>query len=501
MTREPNLSVIAAVDLGSNSFHMIVAELRHGQLIVLDRLRETVRLAEGLRKKKGLTAAARIRALECLARFGERLRDMHAESVRAAGTNTLRRTRRDTGFLAAAEETLGHPIEVISGLEEARLIYLGVAHSLPPGEGRRLVLDIGGGSTEIILGEGFQSHELKSLSMGCVGITERYFPNGRITGEAMREARLRAQLRLRPIKAYFRKAEWREAIGASGTIRSAETVARELGWLQPGGVTRDNLEQLIGLMIEKGHIDRLDLPGLSQRRAQVWPGGLAILAELMATLRVDAVRVADGALREGLLYDLVGRIRREDARERSVTALTDRYHIDRDQAGRVEETAMKLLDAVAGRWKVDDEARARRLLGWAARLHEIGLDISHADFHLHGAYVLRHGDLPGFSRLEQIMLAYLVATQRKKPRRAMDHDVPESRAAEMERLAALLRIAVLLQRSRSSAETPEPEVTTGKRKLALRFPEGWLAANPLSLADLERERDYLEALNLKLEFS
>ena len=319
-SEETQPEIIAAVDLGSNSFHMIVGELRHGQLAILDRIRETVRLAEGLSDKGDISPDARQRALDCLSRFGERLRDIHAHRVRAAGTSTIRRAHEDTTFMAEAEDALGHPIEIVSGIEEARLIYNGVFHSLPLTEGLRLVMDIGGGSTELILGEGPDPRALESLHMGCVSMTERFFPGGRITHEGFKRARTAAQLELRPVKAFFRGVDDVEVIGTSGTIRSTEAVARELGF-SVSGLTLENVEQLIEKVLEFETTADLSLRGLSERRAQVWPGGLSILAELLNVLQIGSLQVSDGALREGLLYDLLGRLQHEDARERTVRSM------------------------------------------------------------------------------------------------------------------------------------------------------------------------------------
>ena len=323
--------MLAAVDLGSNSFHMIVGEFRHGQLTIIDRLKETVRLSEGLKTRGTLSPAARRRALDCLARFGERLRDMHASTVRTAGTSALRRASDSGDFLVEAESALGHPIEIISGLEEARLIYAGVTHSLPPADGLRLVLDIGGGSTELILGQGDKPSALESLHMGCVLMTERHFPAGKISARNFSDARLAARLKLRPIKAFFRDAEGLEAVGTSGTIIATESVARQLGYVESNDLTPDSVEKLIARVLEFDNIAELSLSGLSERRAQVWPGGLAILVELMEVLRIGRLKVSDGALREGLIYDQVGRLQHQDARERTVQALATRYNIDKNQ--------------------------------------------------------------------------------------------------------------------------------------------------------------------------
>ena len=497
---ESSREVIAAVDLGSNSFHMIVGELRHGQLIIIDRIRETVRLAEGLSRSGDLSADARSRALDCLARFGERLRDMRAGSVRAAGTSTVRHAREDTDFMAEAETALGHRIEIISGIEEARLIYKGVTESLPPHEGLRLVLDIGGGSTELILGEGREPRALESLHLGCVSMTERFFPHGRITQNAFDRARVAARLELRPVKAFFRGAQEIESIGTSGTIRSTEMVASELGIIDAHSLSPDALEQLIGRVLEFETIEELSLPGLSERRAQVWPGGLAILAELLGVLRVSAMQVSDGALREGLLYDLLGRLQHEDARERSVQAMASRYHVDAAQAQRVAGTATMLLDRCSEKWQLND-ALSGEMLVWSARLHEIGLDISHDGFQRHGAYVAEHADLPGFPRAEQRFLAFLIGRQRHRIDTPFSRLLPRAWRESALRLAMLLRLSVLLNRSRSEIEMPEIDLSVGDRSLVLRFESRWLQENPLTVADLEREQGYLADVGYELAFS
>ena len=491
--------VLAAVDLGSNSFHMVVGELRHGQLTIIDRIKETVRLSEGLMDKGALTEAARQRALECLARFGERLRDVHASRVRTAGTSALRRATDSGDFREHAEQALGHPIEVISGIEEARLIYSGVSHSMPPTDRLRLVLDIGGGSTELILGQADQPRALESLHMGCVLMTERYFPRGEISAANFAAARLAARLKLRPIKAFFRKATGNEAVGTSGTIISSEAVARELGIIESNDLTPAALEQLIEKVLEFERIAELKLPLLSERRAQVWPGGLAILVELMEVLRIEHLKVSDGALREGLLYDMLGRLQHKDARERSVTALAARYNVDPGQAERVATLARHLHGQVAAHWQLESEL-ATRAVAWAAQLHEIGLDISHDGFERHGAYVAQHADMPGFPRSEQLLLSFLIASQRSDIKRVQLKLLPEAWRERALKLAIVLRLAVLLNRSRGAPDLSALRAAADGTALALEFPEGWLDSNPLTAADLAREQGYLRAVRHKLRY-
>ena len=493
---EDRANVIAAVDLGSNSFHMVVARESQGHLAIVDRLRAMVRLASGLNEHGFLDSASQERALACLRRFGQRLRDMQAHQVRVVGTNTLRRARNAESFLAAAERALGHPVEVISGMEEARLIYLGVSHHTDTTEGTNFVLDVGGGSTELIIGEGHEPRHLESLSIGCVGLSKAHFDDGRLSEKRFARARLAARLELRPIAETFRRVGWARAFGSSGTVRATQDVAQGLK-LVDSGVTLRAVETIIAEMVKAKRIEDLKLPGLGADRAPVFPGGLAIFAEVMSALGIDEIEVSGGALREGLLYDMLGRLHNEDARERSIQDLQRRYHVDVEQAARVETTAAQLLEQVAQRWELES-LRYRQLLLWAARLHEVGLDISHSRYHQHGGYLLANADLPGFVRLEQKLLATLVAFHRRKLDGLSLDDVPEQWRRPMFRLIVLLRLAVLLNRSRGPVDLPHVDLSPGNDVLVIRFPADWLARNPLTEADLEQEQSWLEARGFEL---
>jgi exopolyphosphatase/guanosine-5'-triphosphate,3'-diphosphate pyrophosphatase len=489
--------VMAAVDLGSNSFHMVVARSQHGEPSIVDRLREMVRLASGLDDDKLLDEASQERALACLRRFGQRLRDMRAHQVRVVGTNTLRKARNAAAFLAKAEEALGHPVEVISGIEEARLVYLGVSHHTESSDGANLVIDIGGGSTELIIGEGYEPQHLESLYVGCVGISRAHFHDGKLSAKRFERARLAVRLELRPVAATFRRRGWKRAIGSSGTIRAARDVARELG-LVDSGVTAAAVEGIIEELIKARRSDELRLPGLGAERAPVFAGGVAILAEVMSTLRIEHVDISNGALREGLLYDMLGRLHDEDARERSIRAMQRRYHVDLEQAARVEATAAVLLEQVARSWQLSG-ALFRQLLLWAACLHEVGLDIAHARYHHHGGYVVANSDLPGFPQLEQKLLASLVTLHRRKLDDPFLDELPSTRRAPAFKLTVLLRLAVLLNRSRSPSDLPAIRLVPGKDSLELRFPSGWLDANPLTAADLAQETEWLASRGFELK--
>ncbi len=489
---------VAAIDLGSNSFHMVVARVVDGQVLVVDRMREMVRLGAGLDASNRLTRAAQDAAIACLERFGQRLRGMSARNVRAVGTNTLRRARNAGEFLAAARRALGHPIEVIAGREEARLIYLGVAHGLAGVDGRRLVMDIGGGSTELIIGERFEPVCTESLHMGCVGMSREHFPDGAITRAGMRRAEIAARLELQPIESEYRQRGWQSAVGASGTILAAAAIVQAAGW-NTDGITPEALRKLRDALFEAGHVERLRLSGLSRERAPVFPGGLAILLAAFDALGIQHMRVSESALREGLLYDLLGRIRHEDVRERAIQTLSTRYQIDKDQALRVERTARVCFTQAAPAWGLNDDDVD--VLAWAARLHEIGLAVAHSQYHKHGAYLLENSDLPGFSHQEQKLLAILVRSHRRKfPSEAFD-DPAEPVSGAAHRLCVLLRLAALLHRARANAPLPGFSLLPNAQHLYLKFPDGWLAEHPLTEADLHREAEYLKATKIKLRFS
>jgi exopolyphosphatase/guanosine-5'-triphosphate,3'-diphosphate pyrophosphatase len=488
---------VAAVDLGSNSFHMIVARVLNGQLHVLDRLQEMVRLAAGLDDQNRLDKESRERALDCLSRFGERLRDMPANAVRVVGTNTLRRARNAAKFLTVAERALGHRIEIISGQEEARLIYQGVAHYLPDDERQRLVLDIGGGSTEIVVGRRLEPVRMESLYVGCVSLSREHFPKGRITPKAMRQAETAAHLEFQPVEAQFRALGWQAAYGSSGTVRAigaALTARRDA----ENGITLDGLYRLREALLAAGHVRELKSLGIGEERAAVLPGGLAVLIAAFEALKIERLAVSDGALREGLLYDLFGRIRHEDVRAGTIASLTARYHVDRAQAARVARTAREAFAQVAEAWDLGEEEQA---LEWAARLHEIGLAIAHSKYHRHGAYLVQHSDLPGFSWQEQRLLAVLIRAHRRRFPEEVFDELPRKAARTARRLAMLLRLAVVLHRGRVEQELPAFTIQAGKRSLKLKFPRGWFTHHPLTHEDLAQEAAFLDAAGLRLKYS
>lgn len=488
---------LAAVDLGSNSFHMIVARPGAGGFEVIDRLREAVRLAGGMNQSRELDPAARERALACLARFGERLRGIESGRVRAVGTNTLRRMREADNFIAAAEQALGHPIEVISGIEEARLIYGAVSRELPPEFPGRLVVDIGGGSTEVIAGHADTPHIMESFSLGCVALTERFFTDGKVTRKRWQAAQLQVRQELEPYELALRRQGWDVAVGASGTIRAIQRVIEAHGWCVTG-VDAAGLDKLVRRLLKAGSLEAASLKSLSERRRQVFMGGLVVLAGLFDALGIERMEVSDSALREGLLLDLMGRLGDHDQRPASVRAMVHRLGVDTAQAERVRTVAADAFDQVAASWGLGGW---RHYLDWAAELHEVGRAIAHDKHHKHGAYIVENADLGGFSRTEQKMLAVLILCQRGKLKPARLAGLPPPWRDMASRLAVLLRIAVVLHRRRDPDLVPAFMLSAEGGAVDLRFPPGWLSAHPLTRSDLEREQSQMAKDGVELHFA
>lgn len=498
-TKAADTSLLAAIDLGSNSFHIIVARLLSGELSTLDVLSEKVQLAAGLDADGCLSEDAMVRGLECLSRFAQRVIDLPRQSIRVVGTNALREARNSDEFIARAEAILGTPVEIIAGREEARLIYLGVSHTLADDSGRRLVVDIGGGSTEFIIGARFEPRVRESLQMGCVSYTDHFFANGEISATAMKNARTAALQELLSIRRDYRRLGWSSCVGASGTIKAARQACISLGF-SSDQVTLSALKQLSDYLISAGHVDNIEIEGVKTERRAVLPAGIAILSAIFESLGAESMSFSEGALREGLLYDMAGRLRHEDVRERTISALARRYHIDKSQALRVEVTALAALHQVADSWQLQD-AEYRELLRWASRTHEIGLAVAHSQFHKHSAYLLQHSDLPGFTRPEQQELAFLVRGHRRKFPKEEFKQLPAALKTSSRYLCLLLRLAVLLHRSRSKARLPAFNLKADERRLELTFPPGWLDQHPLTQADLEQEAGYLRGIDFKLKIS
>lgn len=487
---------LAAIDLGSNSFHLLVANYQEDRLQVVARLGEKVQLAAGLDDEGCLDDATMERALGCLARFAPFLEGVTPDHLRVVGTNALREAANSEAFIERAEAELGHRIEIIAGREEARLIYLGAAHALAE-QGRRLIVDIGGGSTEFIIGERFEPLALESLRMGCVSFSRRFFADGEISEKRMRRAELAALSELANIRRPYRELGWRDPVGSSGTIKAAAAVLAASGDAPEGVITREGLAELRRRLIKCKKLDKVAMEGLKPDRARVFPAGMAILGAIFEAFDLERMRYADGALREGVLYDLVGRNGAEDSRLKTLENLSRGYQVDPRQADNVAATALALAAQVREAWGLGETQV--RFLGWAARLHEIGLAISHSQFHRHGAYLLEHSDLPGFSCPEQRLLAFLVRAHRRKFPLKEWQALPTPDRVSHARLARLLRLAVILNHSRPEQPPAAPRLSAAGDTLTLDLGEGEDPA--LLLNDLEQEAAYLKAAGFDLILS
>jgi len=488
--------LIAAVDLGSNSFHLVVARYTLGQLRIVDRIKEMVRMAEGLDSNGGLRPDVAARALECLGRFGQKLRGVPAAQVRAIATNTVRQLRNPQSFLLPAESALGHGIEVVAGREEARLCYLGVAYGHPP-RTRRLVIDIGGGSTEFIIGEGLQPIERESLQMGCVATTKRFFGDGRIHRRRWREAQLEMAAEFQQFSNLYRQLGWKETFGSSGTVKAIGEICEAMKLSKGGVITDTALAALAERLLQVEGVAEIRLPGLSNERQPVIAGGVLVLSTAFEAFGLRRLQVSESAMREGILLDLIGRSGKDDPREDSVTALMTRYAVDAVQAERVETTALALFDQAAADWGL--EPPDRQMLCWAARLHELGLTIAHSQYHVHGAYVLENSDIAGFSRTEQQFLATLVRNQRRAIKLTAFETLPDRLAPAAQRCALLLRLAVLLHRAHEAGKVPGLKLRVVAGGMQLKLSRRWLDAHPLTRADLDTEREHLADIGMRLE--
>jgi len=489
--------LLAAMDLGSNSFRLsigrVVQQDGGAQIYQIDRLKETVRLAAGLDADKQLRPDAIERAVAVLERFGERLRSFHPNRVRAVATNTFRVARNTKDFMPLAEAALGFPIEVIAGREEARLIYLGVMHTLPPSANKRLVIDIGGGSTEVIIGKGFEPTLMSSLYMGCVSYSRQFFGDGVVDARQMKLAELAARREIEVIAKQYRKTGWKEAYGSSGTAKALYAILGECGFSRTG-ITRAGMNKLKDRIIRSGRVVPSELPGIKLERADVLPGGLAIMGALFDELGIDVMHTGDGALRLGVLYDLLGRDDRHDKRDESVRQFMKRYHVDTNQARRVREAALVFFDELLPQDR-DESNELRRAVGWAADLHEVGHSIAHNTYHKHTAYVLENADMPGFSQADQQLLALL----------ALGH---QGKLVKLENLVRqrshwiailCLRLAALLFRRREDVSPLPLRVSVRGQSIVVRVDAGWLAGHPLTDFTLRGEESEWRKVGFSFE--
>ena len=489
-------NTFAAIDLGSNSFHLAIARLTNGTLQPLVKDKQLVRLAQGLNERRELSRAAMDRGLTVIRSFAKVVKDMDASRVRVVATYTLRRARNRNEFLRAAREIFPFPIEVISGDEEARLIYQGVAHTTHF-EGKRLVVDIGGGSTEFAIGEHFDLLQLSSQPMGCISYTRRFFENGEITRKAFREAETHAQQRLELIDLRFRQTGWDAAIGSSGTARAILQYAQYHKLTETSDFNLELLKSIRKKLIDSGHPDFIE--GIEEGRRPVLAGGLAVMIAVFKQLEIEQMSVSDAALREGVLYELTERMQHHDIRERTVNSLMVRYDIDAEQARRVKYTADRFFADCEEVFPITLAPEMQRILQWACLLHELGLHINRRGLQRHSQYIIENAELPGFSDEDQKLLALLVGSWRKNfsYRDFPDFNLYPPEAVFM--LVAVLRLSTLLNLRRLENFLPDIIFSAERETIKLRFPDLWLSQHPLARADLYSEAAALKANHCDLE--
>ncbi|NLA51160.1 MAG: Ppx/GppA family phosphatase [Alcaligenaceae bacterium] len=494
-----NNNLLAAVDLGSNSFRLSVGRIeeRNGEAYVfaIDRLKETVRLAAGLDDQKFLSDEAIERAVGVLKRFSERIQDFHPNQVRAIATNTFRVAKNKELLLQKAEEALGFPIEVVSGPEEARLVFSGLAHELPFSDENRLVVDIGGGSTEFIIGKGYQSVLVKSLSIGCVSFTKLYFPNGTVTSEAFKKAEINARNQIQVLSKTYRKLGWAEAFGSSGSAKALVAVLQASGFSERG-ITLEGMEKLKKVLIKTGSANSPLIQDLKDDRGEVLPAGLAIMMAAFKELKIEQMNQGDGALRVGVLYDMLGRKTASDIRAGTVAQYMHRYRVDTKQASRVRlladafyRSALTLSQEDKEKWHHD----LHLLLSWACDLHELGLSIAQSSYHRHTAYVLQYADMPGFSKDEQGILSRLNLVSQGKLNKV------EINALADEEWQAILcmRLAVMFLRNRQAIHLEGLALEIKDKHICLSVSKRWLANHPLTAFSLNNEKQDWENSGFK----
>ncbi|ABM04145.1 Ppx/GppA phosphatase [Psychromonas ingrahamii 37] len=496
---EQKVRNIAAIDLGSNSFHMVVAKVVGQDLQMVSRHKQRVRLASGLDSEMNLSDAAIERGLLCLVMFAERLQGFEGDNVRIVATHALRQANNAPVFIQRAREVLPFPIEIISGEEEARLIYLGVAHTQVESDSK-LVVDIGGGSTEMIIGQGFEVDLLNSQQMGCVSFTNQFFNNGKLSKNNFAKATLAAEQRLKPLVKQYRKKGWSTAFGSSGTIKAIKEVLIGFGY-HDGLITHKRLQELIDALCTFDSIDAIELSGLSKERKPVFAAGVVILNALFQAFQIIEMHFSDGALREGVLYEMEARFARSDIRMRTTENLANKHNVELNHAVCVKHQATELFSQIRQTLGIKKHSELLSLLQWAALLHEVGLNISLPGFHRHSAYILQHTNMPGFNSEQQLVLATLARFQCKSLKL---NEMPEFNLFDKNHLLALikiLRLAIILNGQRNDQLLPEILLTVeGKLWVLDCVNQLWLEDNKSLYADLLAEQERWLSAGWQLKF-
>lgn len=489
-----NRQSYAAIDLGSNSFHLMVATFKSGQIYPLDSVKHMVRLAAGLDENKNISDEYLSKAYESLQSMSARIENIPERNIRIVGTNTLRVARNARQFLERAEKILGHEIEIISGREEARMLYLGVAQSTSDNPSRKMVMDIGGGSTELIIGEGVKSEKRESLYMGCVSYTKKYFTDGLINESNWNKALIHALQELNPFIKSFKKQGWEVSVGASGTMRATAKILEANGW-SASGITLSGLEQLKQRCFELGNIEKLsELTGLSEDRRAVFIGGLAIVYALMKAFSIEQMDVSTGALREGLIYEMQDAPASVSVTKRSIRKLVEQFTVDSIQSEIVHRHCEDLLDHA----NIKIKKRILKLLYGAIKLHEVGLSIAHSQFHKIGAFVVNHADMPGFSNQQKLVMATLIRLHRRKISKSVLATLTKREHEVVMSLLPVIRLAVIFARKRHYEPVPIDDFKWSDEGMNLQINSEWLIDHPLIKADLKDEVKRWQATGVNL---
>ncbi|QDP02716.1 guanosine-5'-triphosphate,3'-diphosphate pyrophosphatase [Thalassotalea sp. PS06] len=488
-----NQPLYAVIDLGSNSFHMMISRLVADSVQVVDKVKRKVRLASGLNEQGELDSKSMARGWECLSFFAERLQDIPAENIQIVATATLRIAKNAKTFLERAEQILGHKITVISGDEEAKLIYLGVAHTTIS-QNNRLVIDIGGASTELIVGQGFDPQLMQSLDMGCVTFNQQFFPENIYSEAAFKAANAQAKKVLTPFEHAYRDANWESALGVSGTLQAIMEVLTAQGRLPIINLVK--LQELKQQVLACGNLNSLDITGLVNERKPVFASGLAILIALFENLKIDELQLAGGAIREGLLYELLPNMRNVNIRMRTLNGLMARFNIDERQAYRVADIADQACQQLLSTWQFAQHYRS--ILQSACVLHEIGLQLEYKGNKQHAVYILQHADLAGFSTPERLLLCALVGNYKTDVDVTLLNRQTFAPLWSACQLLAILRLSVILSKRRKDDVMPEFSITGVDKTLKLTLPDAWLKQHPLVSAELKQEIIDIAKLDIEL---
>ena len=492
----PRSPLLATVDLGSNSFRLQICAVEEGQLRIVDSIKEMVRFAAGLDENKNITLDAQQRALKCLSRFGQRLIGFKPEQVRVVATNTFRVARNIANFLPEAEEALGFPVEIIAGREEARLIYLGVKHTHPPTNDNMLVVDIGGGSTEFVIGHALQPDIMESLPLGCVTYSMRFFADGKITSERFERAVSSARIEIQRISPELKQHGWDFAIGSSGSARSIRDAIEAYG-LSNHHLDVTAMRVLAKKVIQAGSVKKAKLLSLKSDRTEVFIGGLAVMIAVFEELNLESMSVTDAALRDGVFFDMLGRDLDHDLRDETVKQFQHRYHIDVVQANRVHQVAQQCFAGLSQNLPRNQLETWQKYLGWSAQLHELGMSIAHSGYHKHSSYILDNADMFGFSRQEQHLLAVLVLTHRGDTKKLLEVVTDN----QWWPAVLSLRLAALFCRGRQDIQFPSDTslfYDFAEKTCTLHLSAKWLQDNPLIAGSLEQEAQQWQYINRKL---